>query len=147
MALSVALAVGAIFLATRLYLPASRPADALRQRFAGIYKLLAAKWYFDEIYNAVFVKGLAFGGGRVLSSADSRVVDGGVNGAGWLTRTVSTISIWWDSWVVDGLVRLTAFSFRIVSMPIRLLQTGSVQAYALIFLLGMVILFGIYGRL
>jgi len=30
------------------------------------------------------------------------VVDGLVNGAGWSTRTIATISKWWDTWIIDG---------------------------------------------
>ena len=30
----------------------------------------------------------------------------GVNGAGWLTRFISKVSMWWDTWIVDGSVKL-----------------------------------------
>jgi len=72
------------------------------------------------------------------------VVDGGVNGAGWLTRSSSTLSIWWDTWVVDGAVRLSSFLVKLSSYPVRIVQTGSVQAYALVFVLGVVLVFGYY---
>ena len=38
---------------------------------------------------------------------DRNIIDGlGVNGAGWLTRFISRVSMWWDTWIVDGSVRL-----------------------------------------
>ena len=40
-----------------------------------------------------------------MARFDRDVVDGGVNGAGWLTRFASKISMWWDTWIVDGLVQ------------------------------------------
>jgi hypothetical protein len=71
-------------------------------------------------------------------------VNTGFNGAGWLTRFTSTLSIWWDTWIVDGAVRLSSFGVKLLSYPVRIVQTGSVQAYALVFLLGVVALFGYY---
>jgi len=69
---------------------------------------------------------------------------GGVNGAGWLTRFTSTISIWWDTWIIDGAVRLSSFLVKLSSYPVRILQTGSVQGYALVFVLGVAVVFGYY---
>lgn len=146
MALSTALAVGGILLARSLYLHHPERAEALRTKAGSFYTILVNKWYLDEIYNAVFVRGLALGGGRLFAHADRNVVDGGVNGAGWLTKAISTVSIWVDTYLVDGAVRLTAFTTRMVSIPVRLLQSGSVQGYALVFVIGVIILFGIYGR-
>ena len=51
-----------------------------------LHGLLYNKWYVDEIYDFLFVNGLGKGGGRLLGAFDRNVVDGGVNGAGWLTR-------------------------------------------------------------
>ena len=98
----------------------------------------------DEFYNAVFVNGLAKGGGRVLGIFDASVVDGGVNGAGWLTLLTSRVSIWWDTWVIDGAVRLGSFAVKILSYPVRLLQTGQVQSYALFIVVGALIFFSYY---
>ena len=43
----------------------------------------------DEIYDFLFVNGLAKGGGDALWAFDRNVIDGGVNGAGWMTRLSS----------------------------------------------------------
>jgi NADH-quinone oxidoreductase subunit L len=72
------------------------------------------------------------------------VVDGGVNGAGWLARFTSRVSIWWDTWIVDGAVRLSSFGVKMSSFPVRLLQTGYLQGYALVFVLGVVVVLGYY---
>ncbi len=146
MALSTALAVGGILLARRIYLQHPERAETLREKAGAFYTILLNKWYLDEIYDAIFVRGLALGGGRLLARTDREVVDGGVNGAGWLTKATSTVSIWLDTYVVDGVVRLTAFGTRLASIPVRLAQSGSVQSYALAIVIGVIILFGIYGR-
>ncbi len=79
-----------------------------------------------------------------MAAFDRRFVDGGVNAAGLLTRVTSVISIWWDSWIVDGLVRLSAATVRALSYPLRMVQSGYVQAYALVFMAGVALLFGYY---
>jgi NADH-quinone oxidoreductase subunit L len=107
-------------------------------------KVLLNKWYVDEIYDFLFVNGLAKGGGRLSSAFDSNVVDGGVNGTAWLTRLNSTLMIWWDTWIVDGAVRLSGFVVRLLSYPTRLAQTGYVQTYALFVVVGVLIMFGLY---
>jgi NADH-quinone oxidoreductase subunit L len=98
----------------------------------------------DEIYDFLFVNGLGKGGGRLASAFDSNIVDGGVNGAAWLTRFNSRMTIWWDTWIVDGAVRLSGFVVRLLSYPARLAQTGYVQTYALFVVVGMLLMFGLY---
>ncbi len=55
------------------------------EAFSGVHRVLLHKYYVDEIYDALFVnrvKNL----GNLLAAFDLGVVDGGVNGVGWLTR-------------------------------------------------------------
>ncbi|MBI3471008.1 MAG: NADH-quinone oxidoreductase subunit L [Candidatus Solibacter usitatus] len=144
MALSVAIAVIGILIARHFY--GTNPAipDRIEASLKPLHTTLYNKWYVDEIYDFLFVNGLCKGGGNVMKDFDSNVVDGGVNGAGWLTRFSSTISIWWDTWIIDGAVRLSSFLVKIASYPVRILQTGQVQAYALFVLAGVVLFFGYY---
>jgi NADH-quinone oxidoreductase subunit L len=136
MGLSVAAAVAGILLARHLYITRPALADAIQRSSGPLYETLLNKWYVDELYDFLFVNGLAKGGGTLLSGFDNRVVDGGVNGAGWLTRFTSRISIWWDTWIIDGAVRLSAFLVKLSSYPVRIVQTGYLQSYALVFALG-----------
>ena len=135
MGLSVVVAFLGIFLASKFY----------QAKVGGpLYPVLLNKWYVDEIYDFLFVRGLTKGGGLLLGLFDKRVVDGGVNGAGWLTRFTSTLSIWWDTWVIDGLVRLSAFGVKVASFPVRVVQNGYVQSYALVFTAGVALAFLYY---
>ena len=144
MLLSVAVALAGIWLARYMYDIKPEKADALASSAPGLYNTLLNKWYVDEIYGFLFIDGMAKGGGTVLGAFDNRVVDGGVNGAGWLTRLTSTVSIWWDTWIIDGSVRLMSFLVKLSSYPMRILQTGQFQAYALAFVLGVLIFFSYY---
>ncbi len=141
MALSVCIAIGGILLARHIYLalkPEQRPTGG------AFYPVLLNKWYVDELYDILFVNGLSKGGGTVMAAFDSSTVDGAVNGTAWTTRMVSRISIWYDTWIVDGLVNLSAFFVRAASFPMRFLHTGWVQSYVLIFVAGVLAIFGFY---
>lgn len=129
MAASTVVAIAGLVLGGRLY---------LRQWRGLIGMALAERFYVDHVLHAVFVRGIALGGGNLFSRFDAAVIDGGVNGTGRLVRLGGAVSRWWDRWIVDGLVRLTAWTVKISSYPMRLTQTGSVQLYALVFLGGLV---------
>jgi NADH-quinone oxidoreductase subunit L len=144
MCISVGVALGGIWLARHLYCHRTELPEKIARWAGPLYTVLLNKWYVDEIYRALFINGLAKGGGTVLAAFDSRIVDGGVNGAGWLTRFTSKVSIWWDTWIVDGSVRLLSFAVRVASYPTRVLQTGQVQSYALVFALGLLASLGYF---
>jgi NADH-quinone oxidoreductase subunit L len=136
MGLSVAVAVAGILAARYLYLIKPGLPDAIRKSSGPLYDTLLNKWYVDELYDFLFVNGLAKGGGTAMANFDSVVVDGGVNGAGWLTRFTSRLSIWWDTWIIDGGIRFASFLVKVSSYPVRVLQTGYLQSYALVFVAG-----------
>ena len=129
---SVALAALGIWAAYQFYLIKPGIPKGLSERFAGVHKLLYNKYYVDEIYSVVFVDGPTGGKGlgTTLSRFDANIVDGGVNGAARFTRFTATVSMWWDSWVVDGLVNLAAWIVWVFNWPARVVQTGMVQRYA-----------------
>ena len=118
--------------------------DSIEKSLKPLHGLLYNKWYVDEVYDFLFVNGLSKGGGRLLGSFDRNVVDGGVNGAGWLTRFSSTVSMWWDTWVIDGTVRFTSFFVKMLSYPVCIVQTGRVQAYAFFVVVGALAFLGFY---
>jgi len=67
------------------------------------------------------------------------VIDGVVNGGGWITRLAGTLSSWFDKWIIDGvLVNGPAILSRMLSYPTRLLEWGLVQWYALVMVIGLV---------
>ena len=121
-------------------------ADRFASRWPVAHRWLLEKYYVDEAYEKLFVRGLALGGGSALHWSDRFLVDGGdgevragsgVNGVGWLTRDIiGTVSNAWDKYVVDGLVNLTAFILDNFSYLFRAMQNGLVQHYALAMLIG-----------
>ena len=132
MGASVAVAGLGIFLALSWYLRGQgRVPERLAQRFPGIYRTLSNKYYVDEFYDAVFVEGLAKGGGRLLWEVDATVVDLIPNGAAAVTRGLSWVSSAFDQYVVDGLVNGVANTLQAAFRVFRRAETGRVQNYAL----------------
>jgi NADH-quinone oxidoreductase subunit L len=152
MAASVLIALGGIGLARRLYKTRRELADRLAAAWPNVHRVLSRKYYVDEIYGAVFVRGLALGGGEALHGMDRWVVDGGdgnvrpaagVNGLAWGVRDViAQASDIWDRWVVDGCVNLTALVLENGSYLFRAVQNGLVQHYVWVMLLGVLLLIG-----
>ena len=56
----------------------------------------------------------------------------------------SRATMLWDTYIIDGLVNLTAFIVKALSFPMRFVQTGFVQNYALVVVLSILAVFGYY---
>ncbi len=141
---SAAVAVGGLALAFHFYLNRPGLADQVESAAAPVAKLLRARWYFDDLYEWAVVRGFARGGGSALATLDQTIVDGGVDGLGWLTRRTGAISRWADTWIVDGAVNLTALTVKLASFPVRFIQTGFAQSYALVIVMSLAALAGWY---
>ena len=144
MGISVAIAIIGIYIARVFYNDKPEIPESLEAKLPVLHRTLLNKWYLDEIYDFLFVNGLSKGGGRLLGAFDRNAIDGAVNGAGWITRFSSRVSIWWDTWVIDGAVRLSSFLVKVASYPVRILHTGQVQSYALFIVFGAIVFFGYY---
>jgi len=93
-------------------------AERVRLAVRPLHALLERKYFLDDLYEGVLVRGVLYRGvTRVLSWVDTNIVDGVANGVG-------------------GGVRLG-------SSGLRLLQTGQVQVYGAIAFMGLVIAAGL----
>jgi NADH-quinone oxidoreductase subunit L len=135
MAFSVAVAAVGILLARRFYVQSPAIAERLARQWAGAHRLLFNKYYVDEAYDATVIDG-TLASARGLWAVDRGVVDGAVNGTGKLTVITSWLSGLTDRSVVDGLVNAVARAMEEASFSFRRLQTGLVQNYALLMLVG-----------
>ena len=75
---------------------------------------------------------------------DRNVVDGAVNGSGWLTMFSAWFSHLLDKYIVDGLVNLVGAVLEESSFLFRRLQTGLIQNYALVMLFGVFAFVSVY---
>jgi NAD(P)H-quinone oxidoreductase subunit 5 len=116
---SVGVGLIGITLATLMYLQGKIIPKDIATKIPTLYQFSLNKWYFDNIYNQVFVIGLR----RVA-------------------RQVMEI----DYRVVDGAVNLTGLATLLGGEGLKYFENGRAQFYALIFLgavLAMVVVFGV----
>ncbi len=145
MGVSVAAGVLGIFLAGLMYFPPLKSfapsfwtAEKMAGTFSPLHKLLYNKYYVDEIYDAIIVNPIKRLCGWCLSF-DLGVIDGIVNNVAWVTKFISWVSHKFDIYVVDGLVNSMATLVNFNSSIWRRMQTGYLQNYAFIFVLGVLI--------
>ncbi len=143
MGISVLAGLGGLWLAMTLYTRRNDIPERLAVQWSGIYRVLLNKYYVDEAYDATAVRG------TMLSAVglwhfDRLVVDGFVNGSAWVTRATSWLSHLADHYVVDGFVNLTARVAYQASFAFRRVQTGLIQNYALLMLVGVFAFVSLY---
>ena len=143
MLLSLAIALFGILLARKFYVISPDISERLAQQLAGPHRVLSNKYYVDELYDATVISG-TFASGRGLWTFDRNVVDGAVNGSGWLTIVSAWFSGLADRSVVDGVVNLVGRICEEGSFSFRKLQTGLVQNYAMWMLIGIFAFVSIY---
>jgi len=114
----VAVAVG-LFAAFKLY--ANAKEDPLPAKIGALARWMRDRFYFDELYEATVIK---------AHDAVAAVMD------------------WFDRWLIgSAAVRGTAGATSLFGNVLRFVQTGNLQAYAFLLVLGVaVILFFVLGR-
>jgi NADH:ubiquinone oxidoreductase subunit 5 (subunit L)/multisubunit Na+/H+ antiporter MnhA subunit len=143
MILSVGIAILGIYLGKLFYERRTDLADIWAAKLRPFYTLSFNKWYWDSLLDD---KGVEAGKAvnNALWKVDSAVVDGGVNGAGWLTRLWAKLSGLWDKYVIDLAVNATGWITRAGSIVLRSFQTGFWQNYVLVFALGLFLILLLY---
>jgi len=143
MAVSVTIAFVSIFLAYRMYWNKPDGDKVVQAGWPGIYRTLYNKYFVDEIYGATIVSG-TLNGAKGLHAFDAEVVDGVVNGAAKATLGVGDMSDLADGSLVDGAVNAVWKVLASASAAFRRLQTGVLQNYALMMLVGVGALVGFF---
>ena len=102
------------------------------------------KWFINEAYEAVLVTGAARRGSSALRWFDLNIVDLVPRLSAAFTTVLSLFTGWTDRVLLDGTVKATAYSFAAASYPLRLVQTGRIQQYALVIFLSLASALGWY---
>lgn len=130
MLLSILFGLGGIALALLTYYWKTISAQQLANRWGLLYAGARNSWYFDELYDLIFVRGL-FLMTRISKWTDEHIIDAIVNGSAWVTRGFSRITGVFDDNIVDGLVNATAATANRAGGLLSRIQTGKVQTYLL----------------
>ncbi|MGH7496504.1 MAG: NADH-quinone oxidoreductase subunit L [bacterium] len=140
MIVSIGIASLGILLSTSVYFWKRISADAVASRFPKLYQFLLNKWYFDELYAATILAATTTIS-RTAAWIDRVVIDGVVNGVARITVLGSWAAGWNDNKIVDGAVNWVADAIDWFGRNLREVQTGKVQAYILMALGAVVLLF------
>ncbi len=92
--------------------------EAFARTFRPLYLFAYNKWYFDELYDAIFVRPTFWLARNLWQIGDATLIDGAPN----------------------GMAEIAAGSSRQVVK----IQTGSIAVYAFVMLIGVVVLVGLY---
>jgi NADH-quinone oxidoreductase subunit L len=142
--ISLVVAFSGMLLAGLFYIWRPSLADVWATRLRPLYLASSNKYWIDEFYGMAVTR-RTMDLARGVFAFDSKVVDGGVNGAAWLTRLTSTITGLTDKYFVDGLVNAIAnFVISLMSPIVRAAQTGLTQNYALVMVIGLLIAVAFY---
>lgn len=115
------------------------PEDA-RKTFAPIHRFLLNKWWFDELYQVIFVRPTLRISGWI-TAIDKRGLDWLADNSARLMQAVARLDNWIDRTFVDGAVDLTARWTYAVGLKLRTVQTGSLRQYVMFLAVGLVALF------
>jgi NADH-quinone oxidoreductase subunit L len=116
MATSVLIAMIGITLAYLFYIKnPDRPRRFVAQ-FSGLFRWVHNKYFVDEFYDFIFVRGILKMGGFLLK--------------------------WADGWIIEGVVNGTAAAVKRAGDRLRKVETGYVQEYALGIIVGAIIVVG-----
>jgi proton-translocating NADH-quinone oxidoreductase chain L len=142
--ISLVVAGGGIALALAFYEWRTFSAAEAARRLKPLHTFLVNKWYFDELYRAVFVRPtLALA--RGVAGLDRHVLDGVVNGAAGLTAALSRLGGRFDRVAVDGAVNALGRAVYALGDWGRLLQTGRLRQYLTMLALALAALsFGVF---
>ncbi|HYH84779.1 MAG TPA: NADH-quinone oxidoreductase subunit L [Pyrinomonadaceae bacterium] len=131
--------LGFLFYVWRPHLP-----DLWAGRLSTLYHASFNKYWVDELYGALVTR-RTMDAARGVYAADSKGIDGAVNGTAWLTRRLSSLTGNFDRLVVDGAVNGIAGFIKLLMSPLlRAAQTGLTANYALVMILGLIFAVGLY---
>jgi NADH-quinone oxidoreductase subunit L len=106
-----AAAVAGIFVAFSLYAKAEK--DPLPEKLGGLATAMKNKFWFDELYEATFIR---------------------------LHDFIAAVCDWIDRWLVEGFcIGLVRGGTDLSGRALRLMQTGNLQTYAFLFVLGVAV--------
>ena len=134
-------ALGGFLLATVIYCWRLLDPREIRQQFRPLYRFLLHKWWFDELYQLLFVRPL-FAVSQLAARCDTKVIDGIIHALASFTRVISQLQDnLVDRRVVDGLVNLVGRRTWDVGLSLRAVQTGRLRQYVMFIVIGTVALF------
>ena len=136
-------ALGGFLLATVMYCWGWVDPSEVKAQFGGLHRFLTNKWWFDELYELIFIRPTHWISG-IASTFDKVVIDGLLHRIAWFTKSFSNVGERIaDQTIVDGFVnKLAGFTYG-TGLKLREAQTGSLRQYIMFIGAGTVAVFAL----
>jgi NADH-quinone oxidoreductase subunit L len=135
---SVGIATAGATLAYLVYYTGRVRPETFSELAGGVpYRAVYNKYWVDEIYQAVFVRGTLLVA-QLGAAIDRYLIDGIVDGSAKLTTAWSWVTGLFDLRFIDGAVNAVSDSFLDWGARVRKVQTGSINAYLYAIVAGVV---------
>ncbi|MEZ6111162.1 MAG: proton-conducting transporter membrane subunit [Pirellulaceae bacterium] len=134
-------AMGGIALATVMYGFGWLSPSDVRRQFSPIYSFLIHKWWFDELYDFLFVRPTHVIG-RMMAGFDKNWLDWLIDGSAKVTIAFSNF---WerlaDQTIVDGTVNVVSGWLYSLGVSLHRVQTGKLRQYIVFIAVGAIAIF------
>ena len=139
---AIAAAILGIWFATEVYLWRRVSADKLAGALRPLYQLSWHKWWFDELYDFVFVRPTHAISGFIARTLDRGLIDGIIHALAWIFRGFAVVvNVVGDRWIIDNGVDTFAEKTWDIGLSLRSIQTGRLRQYVMFIVVGTIVLF------
>jgi proton-translocating NADH-quinone oxidoreductase chain L len=139
---AILVALAGVVGATIVYLWETINAASLRRSLSWLYAATWNKWWFDELYDYVFVRPTLIVSRFVAGVLDRGIIDGFIHTLAWLVRGAAVgVSVIGDRWLIDNGVDTFAEKTWDLGLTLRSLQTGRLRQYVMFIVVCTIALF------
>lgn len=137
---AISTALFGFLLATAFYAYRVLDPNDVRQQFPRVYSFLLNKWWFDELYDVIFVRPV-FLVSQFIANFDKKVIDRFIDLLAAGVRRIATLDDAIDRYLVDGLINVVAGWIYAIGITLRGVQTGRLREYVVFIVVGTVVIF------
>ncbi len=144
---SLVVALGGLFLGYQTYnerLESPETPDPMSVRLGRVFTHMHNKWYFDELYDRVFIRPTKQVAAWVYAFVDRTIIDGILHGVGRSAMRLAEFNRLFDRVVVNGAADKLAYGIKGFGRSFREIQTGQVQNYLYLSLVSALVLIVVY---
>lgn len=135
-------AVLGIVLSWLIYWKKSISAESLANGLRPLYSLSWHKWWFDELYDFIFVRPALMIGAFIAVLMDKGLIDGIIHALAAIGKGLAVVvSVVGDRFVIDKTVDTVAAETWNLGLSLRSVQTGRLRQYVMFIVVSTVVIF------
>jgi NADH-quinone oxidoreductase subunit L len=144
---SLIVSLGGLFLGYQVYnqkLASPETRDPMSVRLGALFTHMNRKWYFDELYDRIFVRPVRAAAAWIYVFLDRTVIDGILHTVARVTERYAELNRLFDRVVVNGAADAVGNGIKEFGQNFRQIQTGQVQNYLFLALINALVLAIVY---